>query len=737
MNSAWPVFRHDTMHTGRSTLPGPNSATLAWSRPVGASASSPAIASGVVYAFGAGNLTAFSISGDQLWSYACGTAGKSSPAVAADGVVYVASGALLYAINPDGTLKWKKSLPGTSECSPTVGPDGTVYIGCSANKFQAYTPAGVLKFTYAAGGAVLSSAALASDGTIYFGCNDGGLYALRPTGALKWKFTTNPVGAIQSSPAVGSDGTIYFGSSSGYVFAVSTLGAQKWRYGGGVVTSSPAIAEDGSIYFGSQDKSLYALTKVGGLKWKYTTRGVVSSSPAIGSGGVIYFGSDDGSVYALNSAGSKLWEYAAGSGVGSSPAIGEEMSLYFISYDGALQRLGVDTTPPTTPIVIDDGLYSSSSSALHATWSAIDAESGVTSYEYCVGTSPGSDDLLPFTDAGASTEASPTGLALTNGGTYYFSVRATNGCGLVSPVGSSDGITIDLTPPIQTLTILSAASSAIQFGISATDVESGVVQAQYAVLLTSDPSSAVWANCALDAPVIAPGPFDLSQRTYIASRVRNGAGLWSSVIVQEVVLDTTPPTTPTVTDDGAFTTDPTTLSASWVSQDPESGILGYSYCLGTAPGSADLIGWSSTSASGVTLTGVTMSGFTFNNGDKLFYSVKATNGVGLTSTVGSSDGITVESTAPTQPTVTDDGEYTTSSDMLHSVFSASDPESGIVEYTYCIGTTPGGADIKGWTSTGSSPSTIAYGLGLSPGITYYFSAKARNGAGMWLSLIHI
>ena len=731
MNSAWPAFRHDSLHTGRSALSGPNAATLAWSRQLGAGPStgsgcSPAIGASAVYAFAAGNLTAMSFSGDQLWSYACGTAGKSSPAVSSTGVVYVASGPWLYAINSDGTLKWKKTLPGPSDASPTIGSDGTVYIGCSMSKFQAYTAEGVLKFTYTAGGAISSSAALVSDGTIYFGCNDGCLYALTSAGTLKWKFTTSPVGAVQSSPAVGADGTIYFGSSSGYIFAVSPTGVQKWRYGGGVVTSSPAIASDGSIYFGSQDRSLYALSKVGGLKWKYTTRGVVNSSPAVDSNGTIFFGSDDGSVYAFNSDGTKLWEYAAGAAVGSSPAIGCDSSLYVLVFDGSLCRISPDATPPTTPIVTDDGVYSTSATTLHATWTATDPESGIARYEYAIGTSPGAQDILPFTDAGVSTEASRAGLALANGGEYYFSVRATNGCGMTSAVGSSDGITVDITPPSATVTILSASLAAIHLEVTASDPESGIAQAQYALLHSSDASSAQWADCALNTDITVSGPFDPSQKLYIAARARNGAGLWSAATVTEIIMDTTPPTTPIVTDDGDYSTDPTTLHATWTSQDPDSGIASYSYCVGTSPGSADVIPWFTISASGVTL-----GGFNFTSGSTFYFSVKATNNIGLVSAVGSSDGITIETTPPTQPTVTDDGEWTGVSDSLHAVFAASDPESGIAEYSYCIGTSPGGSDIRAWTSTGSSPSAIAYGLSLSPGLTYYFTAKARNRAGLW------
>jgi len=102
----------------------------------------------------------------------------------------------------------------------------------------------------------------------------------------------------------------------------------------------------------------------------------------------------------------------------------------------------VDTTLPSTPVVVDDGDYTSSITQLHASWSASDAESGIAEYQYAIGTSPGGTDVVGWTSAGTNTEAAATGLSLSLGTTYYFAVKAKNGVGLWSDVGVSDGITI-------------------------------------------------------------------------------------------------------------------------------------------------------------------------------------------------------------------------------------------------------------------------------------------------------
>ena len=50
--------------------------------------------------------------------------------------------------------------------------------------------------------------------------------------------------------------------------------------------------------------------------------------------------------------------------------------------------------------------------------------------------------VLAWTSAGTATERTITGLSLETGQTYYVSVKAQNGQGLWSEVGSSDGITV-------------------------------------------------------------------------------------------------------------------------------------------------------------------------------------------------------------------------------------------------------------------------------------------------------
>jgi len=93
--------------------------------------------------------------------------------------------------------------------------------------------------------------------------------------------------------------------------------------------------------------------------------------------------------------------------------------------------------------------------------------------------------------------------------------------------------------------------------------------------------------------------------------------------------------------------------------------------------------------------------------------------------------INIDKTAPSTPTVTDDGEFSTAKDRLHAQWASQDPETGIVEYEYAIGTTPGTNDIAGWVPIGIFTEATAIGLNLEDGETYYFAVRAKNAAGSW------
>ena len=100
-----------------------------------------------------------------------------------------------------------------------------------------------------------------------------------------------------------------------------------------------------------------------------------------------------------------------------------------------------DTTPPTTPVVIDDGAYTTSLSHLHFSWSAGDPDTGIAEYQYALGTTLGGTEIIGWTSAATKTKVDLI-LPLEIGKSYFLSVKAKNGAGLWSEVGTSDGITV-------------------------------------------------------------------------------------------------------------------------------------------------------------------------------------------------------------------------------------------------------------------------------------------------------
>jgi spore germination protein YaaH len=68
--------------------------------------------------------------------------------------------------------------------------------------------------------------------------------------------------------------------------------------------------------------------------------------------------------------------------------------------------------------------------------------------------------------------------------------------------------------------------------------------------------------------------------------------------------------------------------------------------------------------------------------------------------------------------------------------ASADPNSGIDTYFIAIGDNPGDTNITAWTNAGNVINYSQGGLSLVPGNIYYFSVKARNGAGLYSPNAH-
>ena len=400
---------------------------------------------------------------------------------------------------------------------------------------------------------------------------------------------------------------------------------------------------------------------------------------------------------------------------------------------GTSDGIGVDSTAPVKPTVTDDGASQTSHDTLHAAWTSSDPESGITKYEYCMGSGAGQNDLVDWTDTGTATSVTKTGLTLLEGSRYYISVRATNAVGLISDVGSSDGILIDSTPPpAPTVTDDGAfTSSADTLHVTWAPVTSpsGIASYEYSIGTTAGQTDTkTWTNAALATEATATGLTLQQGKTYYFN-VRAISSIGKAGVVGSsdgILVDTTPPGKPTVTDGGAYASSATQLTASWTASDAESGVVSYEYAVGTTSGGTNIKNWTSAGNQ----TSITIGSLTLVDGGSYYISVRAANGAGLKSQVGTSDGIIVDLSVPSTPTVTDDGVYTTNASQLHATWASSDAQSGIAKYEYAIGTTSGGTDTVAWTSAGTAVEKTITGLSLTSGKRYYISIRSTNGAGM-------
>lgn len=204
-----------------------------------------------------------------------------------------------------------------------------------------------------------------------------------------------------------------------------------------------------------------------------------------------------------------------------------------------------DTTAPSRPVVVDEGLNTSDSSRLSASWSSVDIESGIAGYRYAIGTSPtdtGSGYIVGWKPAGLATSATETGLSLAVGVTYCWYVQSVNGVGMASPTGASDGIALDLTPPTAPIVVddgaVASNLSQIHASWLATDDKSAIAEYELAVGTTpQDPGSGYLSDWKSVGAATETSAGDLILQSgatiYVYARARNAVGLWGPVGVSD------------------------------------------------------------------------------------------------------------------------------------------------------------------------------------------------------------
>ncbi|UCE05622.1 MAG: T9SS type A sorting domain-containing protein [bacterium] len=206
----------------------------------------------------------------------------------------------------------------------------------------------------------------------------------------------------------------------------------------------------------------------------------------------------------------------------------------------------IETRPTIPGIPQDEGLFTNKADVLFSWEGSTDPETGISGYHIQVGTCPGSNDIA---DTLVEKELSYLATGSHNQ-IIYARVRARNGVGLVSHwSASSDGILIDITPPITTSTPIdqgefSGIDSVLFQWDPAVDEESGIIDYQLQVGTAIDSVDIFdrWIGKALNYTVVGKQ----AQTLYARIRAKSGAQSLSdwSDWSDGITIDMTPPTEP-------------------------------------------------------------------------------------------------------------------------------------------------------------------------------------------------
>ena len=441
-------------------------------------------------------------------------------------------------------------------------------------------------------------------------------------------------------------------------------------------------------------------------------------------------------VEAINGAGLKKIVSSDGISVDKSPPV----------IEGVYHGIETEETEVAHAISQDDG------QCLTFYWDTpYDMDSGISSIQWCAGTTNNSCDVVPstFVDRKDTSVKHCISKALDSGTTVFIMVALRNGAGINKQVVSSP-LLIDSTPPTTGKVIVGNTVGTKYFK------KNDFITAQWSGF--SDPESTLrffdWSICHANVKGKCVTPFvnvglktsikiDSQGLTYGVSftlivRAFNKVGLFSDVVSNQFILDGTKPSAGTVSDglkrnkDIEFQSSTTQLSASWSPfTDSDSNIAEYKICAGRKAGKCDE---SDFVVVGINLTG-TINGLSLEHNKNYFVTVQATSYSGYVTTV-TSNGVRVDSTPPVRGEVRDgktlaDIDYQADDTYIFANWDAfHDLESDVIKYTWCAGTQKGLCDVAMETSVGDRTSV---GQQITPplpaGIKIFVTVRAFNKAG--------
>ncbi|MBL7665251.1 MAG: hypothetical protein JNM93_08965 [Bacteriovoracaceae bacterium] len=383
----------------------------------------------------------------------------------------------------------------------------------------------------------------------------------------------------------------------------------------------------------------------------------------------------------------------------------------------------LDNTAPTDPTGGAVALaYTGTTSSPNITWTASTDLNGVDHYETALGTSPGASDVVAWATNGAVLTEQFTGVAFSEGVTYYPSIRAHDVATNVSGVHSNFGsFCYDVSAPtlpsnlILTGTAFLTNSPQLSWDAS-TDACSGLLRYEVSLSTTIGGSNIItWTNVgtALNHQFITITPWLQQGVTYYMNvRARDNLNLVTTAVTSSSFML---PDAVNVTGLVADLVPTKVKNWTWSC---DSLPCTYRYVINTSAAFTF-----TNQAFGATTNASQATG----NGNYYIH-VQAQNAGNVSPTVHIQ--ARLDNTNPTTPGVIALGAtYTTNNTQSPSfTWGASTDANGVTDYQIGIGTTVGGTQTLAWTSDGADTSATATGLTLVEGQNYYATVRASDQA---------
>ena len=305
--------------------------------------------------------------------------------------------------------------------------------------------------------------------------------------------------------------------------------------------------------------------------------------------------------------------------------------------------------------------WSNNIASIQSHWTGFaDASSNIISYHVSVGTDSGSADLIEWTDVGLDTFFVFDQLELSNGLRYFFNVRASDEINNFSPIATSNGVTIDISPPVVSNVYeggyndpsYQGYTNQVLINCRADDDLSGVASYAFSLgVFEGDTSISNWKQNIQDSIYIFENLSLQNSNKYWANAiVTDSAGNISEVVFGNgIIIDVTGPSVGTSIDlspineseDQRYTPSDSLIMASWIGfKDSLSGIGRYEYSITTDD--TVLVNWTTTGLDTIMID----NSLILLNGQQYFSHIRAFDEVGNVSSVITTDGITADLVGP-------------------------------------------------------------------------------------------